>query len=176
MTESTLRRADAASMALLVLWTGMALGFALLVAPVVFKVIPSRDLAGLAMGKVLVRLDWAAWVGFGASLLLSGGLRWLAEIGDADVVGPLRLWTAGALVALLMCLASSFIFTPKLEQLRRSMLIPVEQVAPEHPDRVAYGKVHGFSRQMLVLRMLLGLGLAWGVTRLPRKAGSPAEA
>lgn len=168
MNEKTLRRLDLLSAALLLLWLGMALGFAFLQAPTTFQVLGSRDLAGQVVGATLRRLDWVAWAAFALPLGLSWGSRWLAEFQEADGIGPLRLWSATALVALLMCFASSFIVTPKLAALRTRINAPIESLAPEHPDRIAHGKAHGISRQMLGLRMLLALGLAIGVAFLPK--------
>lgn len=169
MNEKTLSRLDALSVALLLLWLGMALGFAFLQAPTTFQVLGSRDLAGQVVGATLRRLDWVAWGVFIAVLGLSWGSRWLAEFQEKDGIGPLRLWSASVLVALLMCFASSFILTPKLMATRARTNAPVETFAQDHPDRVAYQKAHGISRQMLILRMLLALGLAVGVGFLPRK-------
>ena len=169
MQPESLRRLDLLSLLLLLLWVGMALGFGILTAPVLFAQVPSRDLAGRVAGLVIERLDWAAWIAFGGSLALSFLPRWLAEFKEQDVVGPFRLWTAGALAALLMCLASSFIFTPKLREIRGRMTAPVESIAQEHPDRRAYDKAHGLSRQFFFLRVLLAAGLAVGLAWLPRE-------
>ncbi len=169
MNEKTLSRLDTVSVALLLLWLGMALGFAFLQAPTTFQVLGSRDLAGQVVGATLRRLDWVAGAVFLAVLGLSWGSRWLAEFQENDGIGPLRLWSATVLVALLMCFASSFILTPKLMATRARMNAPVETFAQDHPDRVAYQKAHGISRQMLILRMLLALGLAVGVGFLPRE-------
>jgi len=168
MNEKTLSRLDTVSVALLLLWLGMALGFAFLQAPTTFQVLGSRDLAGQVVGATLRRLDWVAGAVFLAVLGLSWGSRWLAEFQENDGIGPLRLWSATVLVALLMCFASSFILTPKLMATRARMNGPVETFAQDHPDRVTYQKAHGISRQMLILRMLLALGLTVGVGFLPK--------
>lgn len=170
MKARLLTRLDRASAGLLLLWVGMALGFAFLVAPVVFQVVPSRAVAGMAMGGVFVRLDGAAWGAFGGALMLSGVPRWVQEIGDGDhPVGPLRLWVGGLLAALLMCMASSFIITPRIEARRAALGATVDTLPTDHPERVAFAKAHGTSRQMLVLRMLLALGLAATVGFLPKQ-------
>ncbi len=169
MSEKTLSRLDTLSVALLLIWLGMALGFAFLQAPTTFQVLGSRDLAGQVVGATLRRLDWVAWGVFLSALGLSWGTRWLAEFQDKDGIGPLRLWSATVLVALLMCFSSSFILSPKLAATRARMNAPVETFAQDHPDRVANQKTHRVSRQMLILRMLLALGLAVGVGFLPKK-------
>lgn len=168
MTPKALARTDAAAALLLLLWAGMVLGFGLLMAPLLFSVLPSRDLAGMIAGRVVARLDLAAWVAFGGALVLVQGGRWLMEMREAEVVGPLRLWGAAALVALLMCFTSAFIVSPRLHAIRARMAGPVESFAPDHPDRAAFQKAHGVSRQLMGLRLLLALGLAAGLLALPR--------
>lgn len=174
------RALDALSIALLLLWTGMALDFSLVAAPALFKVLPARDLAGQVAGVVIPRLDWAAFAAFGLALALSAGGRWLQEIGDALPIGALRLWSFAALAGLLLTFASAFVVTPKVHEIRARMQGPIESYAPEHPDRAAHRKAHGISAQFLVIRMLLAVGLAATASRLPREpkpsAEGPAEA
>lgn len=166
MSPSTLRRLDCVSTALLLLWAGAALGFGLFAAPVFFRELPSRDVAGWIAGLILGRLDWAAWAAFGLAGL-SWGARWLAEVKD-DLIGPIRLWSAGWLVAMLMCLASAFVVAPKVQAIRARIGAPIETLAPEHADRVAYNKAHSLSRNLFFLRILLALGLAATVGMMPR--------
>jgi hypothetical protein len=168
MTAKTLARVDAAAAALLLIWAGMVLGFAFLTAPLLFGTLPSRELAGLVAGKVVARLDLAAWIAFGAALVLVEGARWLAELHEAEILGPMRLWGAAALLALLMCFASACIITPRLRTVRARLDGPVESFAPDQPDRAAFQKAHSISRQFMGLRLLLALALAAGVTALPR--------
>jgi hypothetical protein len=176
MTAKTLARLDALAAALLLIWSGLVIGFAFLMAPLLFSTLPSRDLAGQVAGKVVARLDIAAWIGFGGAILLVQGARFVAEYREAEVVGPLRLWGAAALLALLMCFTSGFIITPKLRDIRARMDGPVETLPQDHPDRAAYRKAHGLSRQLMGLRLLLALGLAAGIMALPRAGADPPGA
>ena len=176
MPERPFARTDAAAAGVLVLWAGMVLGFAFLVAPLLFKLLPSRDVAGAIAGRVVTRLDVMAWTAFLAAAVLALFPRWLKEVRDAAPVGPLRLWGATVLVALLMCFTSQFIVTPGLHRIRARMDGPVEALPQDHTDRMAYQKAHGISRQLMFIRLLLALGLAAGITVLPRVAGpKPAE-
>jgi hypothetical protein len=167
VTPRTLRLLDAAAAALLVLWTGMALGFALLSAPVLFRFLP-RDLAGSIVSVLLRRLDLAAWLAFGLAFVLAAGSRWVAEVPEEGPVGPTRLWTAAALAALLICFASTFIVSPRLHGIRAEHGAALETLPADHPDQRAFKRGHGLSRQFLLLRMLLALGLAGGIALLPR--------
>jgi len=172
MNSNVYRRLDAVAAALLLLWVGMVVAFAFLIAPLLFSTLPSRDLAGMIAGRVVTRLDWAAFIAFGGATALVVLPRYLQELGDEELLGPLRLWGAAAIVALLVCFASTFIVSPRLRALRALMNAPVETLARDSPERLAYNKAHGISRQFMGLRLLLALGLAAGVTALPsgRKA------
>lgn len=174
MNPTTLRRLDQLTLIVLLLWAGAALGFGIFSAPVFFRELPSRDVAGRIAGIIIGRLDWAAWVVFGLAGLSWVG-RWVAEVKE-DLIGPIRLWSGGLMVALLMCLASSFVVTPKVQAIRARINAPIESLAPDSVDRVAYNKAHGLSRNLFFLRILLAVGLAATVGLLPRggKAQEPA--
>jgi len=171
MSPKNLRHLDQFSAAILLLWAGAALGFGVFSAPVFFHELPSRDVAGRIAGLIIGRLDWAAWMAFGLAGL-SWGARWMAELQE-EAIGPIRLWSGAWLVAMLMCLASTFVVTPKIQDIRARIDAPVETLAPDHVDRVAYNKAHGVSRNLFFLRIALALGLAATVGRLPRKDQAP---
>lgn len=176
MSPSTLHRLDQLAKVLLLIWAGAALGFGIFSAPILFSELPSRDVAGRIAGLIIGRLDWAAWIAFGLAGLSWGG-RWATEV-KGDLLGPIRLWSAGWLVALLMCLASSFIVTPKVHAIRARIGAPIETLAPDHADRVAYNRAHALSRNLFILRILLAVGLAATVGLLPRtgRPSAPPEA
>ncbi len=173
MRPTTLLRLDQLSKIVLLLWAGAALGFGLFSAPVLFGELPSRDLAGRIAGLIIGRLDWAAWIVFGLAGLSWAG-RWASEVQD-EIIGPIRLWSGALMVALLMCLASSFVVTPKVHAIRARINAPLESLAPDHPDRVAYNKAHGLSRNLFFLRILLAVGLAASVSLLPRESRKPDQ-
>ncbi|HXC17629.1 MAG TPA: hypothetical protein VNV60_09335 [Holophagaceae bacterium] len=167
MTPKLLRRLDAVAAALLWMWVGAGLGFGILTAPGLFRIVPNRDLAGQVAGNAVGNLDLAAWAVFGAALLLVYAGRWFAGVDDVAGLGPIRLWAAACLAALTICLASSFIVTPKLHEIRARMNGPMESLSATNPDRAAYDKAHGASRQFFFLRLLLAAGLAMTLGRLP---------
>ena len=173
MTPTLLRRLDALTTALLWAWVGAALGFGLLTAPGLFRIVPSRDLAGQVAGNAVANLDLAAWAVFTAALLLVYAGRWFAGVDDEAPIGPIRLWAAACLAALVICLASSGIVTPRLRELRARMPGPVESLPANDRDRVAYDKAHSASRQFFFLRLLLAAGLALTLGRLPVEKETP---
>jgi len=166
--EKTLRRLDNVSLVLLLLWLGMALGFAALMAPALFSILPSKDLAGRLAGVMVARLDSVAWVAFGGALCLSYGGRWLNEIQDSTPIGPLRLWSAALLVALLFTFSSTFLATPRLHELRAQMNAPVESLPKDDPRVLSYRKTHGLSTQFFFIRVILAAALVWGLGSLPK--------
>lgn len=175
MTPKLLRRLDATAAALLWAWVGAGLGFGILTAPGLFRIVSSRDLAGQVAGNAVANLDLAAWIVFGAALLLVYAGRWFAGVDDIAGLGPIRLWAAACLAALTICMASSFIVTPKLHEIRARMNAPVESLPATNPDRAAYDKAHSASRQFFFLRLLLAAGLAMTLGRLPVERESLKE-
>jgi hypothetical protein len=166
MSPATLHRLDQFSKILLLIWAGAAIGFGIFTAPVLFQHLTSRDVAGQIAGLIIGRLDWAAWIAFGLAGLSWGG-RWAAEVKE-DLIGPIRVWSAAWLVALVMCLASTFVVTPKIHAIRGRINAPIESLAQDHPDRKAYNMAHSLSRNLFFLRILLAIGLAATVGLLPR--------
>lgn len=171
MTEARLKWLDALSLAVLLLWAGAALGFALFSAPALFRLLP-RDLAAGVAGALVGALDLAALGAFGLPLLLASGTRWLAEIEDAFAIGPLRLWTATAFMALVLSGLSGFVISPRIRDIRAAHQGMVSNLAADHPDRRALARNHKLSTQAFAIRILLAVGLAWGIAKLPtRKPG-----
>lgn len=170
MNERTYSRLDRLSASLLLLWAGMAFAVGFLVAPVVLRQDPGGDLAGKVLGPCFWRLDLASWFAFGLPLLMSYGARWLSEVHDG-AMGAMRLWSAAALAALLMCFASMAIVNPRMESLRTAA-----HGAAETREGRAFSRARNISMQLMVLRMLLGLGLAAGVSCLPKSSGGAAPA
>jgi predicted nucleic acid-binding Zn ribbon protein len=114
-------------------------------------------------------IDIAAWVAFGGPLFLSGLLRWLNDITDAEAIGPYRLWATAGAVALVFCMASSFIATPKMENLRVRLAAQGISAQQQALLQKEYAKVSNFSLQFLSIRALLAVGMAMGLKKLPRK-------
>lgn len=169
MNETNLKRLDSASIALLLLWAGAALGFGAFSAPLLFRMLP-RDLAATVAGALVAGLDVAALAAYGLALVLSIGSRWLAEIEDDFPIGPLRLWTAAAFMALVMSALSAFLITPRIREIRAAHQGQISALPVDHPDRKALDRNHKLSTQAFMLRILLAAGLAWGVGKLPRTA------
>ena len=139
--------------------------------------LPSWDIASRLIRDCFQRLDLLAWFAFGLPLVLSYGSRWLAEVKDTDEpdepVGPLRLWSAAILAALLMCFASAAIVNPRMTAIHARITVPLEALPQGDPDRSAFDRAHKVSSQLLALRLLLAAGLVAGLAYLPKS--QPAE-
>jgi predicted nucleic acid-binding Zn ribbon protein len=155
LTEKTLAVLDAISLGLLALWPILAiLHFLFRPAFTIFAI------------------DNAAWIAFGCPLFLSGLLRWLNEVTDTEAIGPYRLWTAAGTVALVLCMASSFIATPKMEELQIQLATEGISAQQQALLQKEHAKASNFSLQFLSIRAVLAVGMALGLKKLPRKKAS----
>ncbi|MDR2696979.1 MAG: hypothetical protein LBB40_00710 [Holophagales bacterium] len=151
MKKKSLVVLDAISVGLLAIWLGLA------VAHFIFSAT-----------LTVFHIDIAAWIAFGMSLLLSGLPRWLHEIADTEIIGPFRLWVAAGATALILCMASTFIATPKMKAIRRIQSVNQNMSAQQHDSLVRdYTKVNNFSVQFLIIRAVLAAGMALGLKKLP---------
>lgn len=173
MRPSLLRRLDALAVLLLLLWAGMALGFGALTAPALFRLSPRPELAATLAGALVERLDWMAFLAFGGALALVYGGRWLAEVADPLPLGPIKVWAMTAFMALVFTALSALLITPRIRVLRAAHANSISSLAEDDADRRALRRNHALSTQVFLLRLLLAVGLAWGVTRLkdPRVEG-----
>ena len=151
MSVKSLVVLDAVSAGLLAAWLGFVIVF--------FVLRPAIAIS---------HTDIAAWLAFGASLLLSGLPRWLYEIRDTEIIGPLRLWAAAGMVALVFCIASSFIATPKMETIQAQLAGRNLSVPQQDSLNKSYAKANNFSLQFLCIRAMLAMGLLFGLKKLPR--------
>ena len=158
ISEKNISILDRLSAGILILWFGVAL-LRFIFRPVI----------------TIFFTDIAAWIAFSAPLLLSWLPRWLYEITDTDIIGPLRLWGAAATAGLLFCIASSFIATPKMETVLAQLASPDISEQQRESLSLARDRAQNFSMQFLCIRAALAAGMALGLKKLPRKAVSVSE-
>ena len=142
---------------LLALWLGAALFFSATVAPAVFSVLRSFQLANASeiAGTIVTRtLAVVNLGGFAISLFLlaTAFLFKRAASGAAFYVETILL----ALVAILTA-ASQWWSSPKMLALRAAMPAPIDQVARTDPRRIAFDSLHHYSVALLALAMLASL-------------------
>ena len=129
---------------LLSAWLGAAVLVTTVVAPAAFAVLPSRTLAGALVGRVLPVLFIAGLVVALASLSLDSG----------DHGRAIRVRRAMLIVAAVSCAAAQFAVAPRIERVRKEIAGPVEQLSPDDPRRVAFGRLHAASVAWLGVAMV----------------------
>ena len=145
---------------LLTLWVGAHWSVGYLVAPVLFKTLDDRQMAGMLAGKMFAITAWVGLVVCGI-LLLSLLIR-----EKMDMLRAWRFWVLN--LALILVLVGMFVIQPQMAALKAQGIMPATDVAAE------FGKLHGISSVMYLLTSLCGLALVWlgvrGGTVRPRSA------
>ncbi len=96
------------------------------------------------MGRVLPVVFIAGLVVALASLWLDSGDRGRA----------IRVRRAMLIVAAVSCAAAQFAVGPRIERVRKEIDGPVEQLPPDDPRRIAFGRLHAASVAWLGLAMI----------------------
>jgi hypothetical protein len=171
MTAKTIDRLDAAANIVLLIWVGMAICVNIFVIPLIIKYTNSYELAELMIAKLAMRLDTVAWIAFAVSFFLVKSTRLIMGIvEESEAIGPLRLWVAAALLALLTCFVSTFIVAPKLCAVRSHVGIAMDVSNMNiNDDSLSHKKAIRISRQLTWLRIIVAIGMAAGIRALPRK-------
>lgn len=135
----------------LALWVGALFSFGALFAPVLFRSIPSRDQAGAIAGDILARID--------ALGLVTGGIMLVVTVLQSINSGWRAIDLSRCLVAvamLVLVLMNTFTVRQRIVGLRQKMGQPIDEVDPEDPLRLEYGKQHRLSRMIFSANLLLG--------------------
>lgn len=135
----------------LIVWLGGIIFFAVL-APNVFAVLPSHQLAGNVVGRLLRILHWMGIVS-GVVFLIASMLYSRFTTGNAD---PFSLRHLLLYLMLLLTVASQFGITRKMAALRTAMG-DIDTVAVSDPRRVEFNALHSWSTRMEVGVLMMGL-------------------
>lgn len=132
----------------LAVWIGAAVFFSAAVAPVLFRVLPTRALAGEAVAGMLPVVFYSGIVA-GLILLLTAlprdEGRWWS--------GP----TVAAGVMILACAVAQWFIGPRISRIRDAIAGPVDNLSPSDPRRVTFGRLHGLSVGWLGVAILAAL-------------------
>jgi hypothetical protein len=142
---------------LLVAWFGAALFFGAVVAPAAFGVLRSFGLpnASEIAGSIVTRsLSVVNLAGFVIALLLlvtvilrrnhSSRLSFIVE---CICLGVIALATG----------AGHWFIAARMRALRAAMVLPIDQIAADDPNRIAFNNLHGYSVNALSLAMIAAL-------------------
>ena len=136
---------------LIAVWLGAAVFFSFALAPVLFSVLPTRELAGLVVNRMLTILNTGgAFVG--VALLVSGVFKL-----NNGVVGQQRAWKMEVAALSVVTLASTvnqWVIGRRIAELRARMGGSIDEVAVTDPLRIEFGQLHGVSVAVLVVGML----------------------
>lgn len=136
----------------LVIWIGGIIFFAAAVAPTVFRVLPTRHLAGAVVTRSLGILHWMGIV-CAIVFLVTSMLHSYFARGDAHPAAPRHVLVY---VMLVLTLISQFLVSAKMAALRGAMgeidLVPVADAR-----RIAFNQLHAWSTRLETGVLILGL-------------------
>jgi uncharacterized membrane protein len=144
----------------LVVWIGGIIFFAFGVAPTVFKVLPTRHLAGAVVTRSLAILHWMGIVS-GVVFVVSSMAYTHATRGVAEPFAPRHLVIYAMLVLTVM---SQFVVAPQMVALRTQMVV-IDDVPPTDARRVEFNRLHVWSTRLESAVLLLGLAALYMTAR-----------
>ena len=143
----------------LVVWLGGIVFFAIM-APNVFAVVPTREMAGQVIARLLTILHS---MGIVAGIVFLFCSLLLARLTG----GAFKPWAARNLLIVAMlvltCLSQFYVFA-RMESLRRDMGV-IDQVAPSDSRRIEFNDLHVWSTRLEGGVLLLGLGVVSSLAR-----------
>jgi hypothetical protein len=139
------------------MWVGSALFFGAVVAPSAFGVLRSFDLsnaseiAGSIVTRTLAVVNIAGFVIALFSLISLFVLR--SSYGRVSFI----LQTVLLAVIALSTGVGHWVIAARMRALRTAMVLPIDQVNPDDPRRIAFNSLHGYSVNALGLAMIAAL-------------------
>jgi hypothetical protein len=136
------------------MWLGAALFFGAVVAPAAFGVLRSFDLpnASEIAGSIVTRtLGVINISGFAISLLLL--LTLILVRGNRSSVSFLLELICLAVLAVATGVGH-WLIASRMRALRAAMILPIDQIAPDDPRRLAFNSLHGYSVNVLGIAMI----------------------
>ncbi len=144
----------------LAVWIGGIIFFAAAVAPTVFKVLPTRHLAGAVVTRSLGILHWMG-IFCAVVFLVTSMLHTYSARGAAHPLAPRHLLVY---VMLALTLISQFVVSAKMAALRAAMgeidLVPIADAR-----RIAFNQLHAWSTRLESGVLILGLVVLFLVAR-----------
>ena len=140
----------------LVVWIGGIIFFAFVVAPAVFSVLPTHDLAGKVVGSSLTALHWIG--------LFSGIVYLICSLLHArfssGFVHPFAARNVLIVLMLALTVISLFAVTPKMNALKADMGV-IDNVPQTDSRRIEFNDLHVWSTRLEGGVLLMGLVVVW---------------
>ena len=143
----------------LAVWLGGIMFFAFVLAPTVFSVLPTRNLAGMVVSRSLARLHWIGLFSGIAYLVFS---LVFSRLGGSFQPFALRHLLVVLMIVLL--LIAQFGISGKMNRLRADMGV-IDSVAEDDPRRVEFNRLHVWSTRAEGTILILGLAVLFLTTR-----------
>ena len=141
---------------LLTSWLGAAILFSAVVAPNVFRVLSAFDLpnANEIAGTIITRTL--------SDINISGFILGLLLVISAFAKRSYRQRSVGLEIVMLMILSittglGEWVIADKMRGLRAAMRMPIDQVALNDPNRLAFAALHGYSVTALGIAIIAAL-------------------
>jgi uncharacterized membrane protein len=136
----------------LIVWIGGIIFFAFVLAPTLFTVLPTRELAGAVVNPTLSKLHWMG---------IFSGLIFLICSLTCNQIKHARLRTLSATHVLLvlmlaLTLISQFFITPRMRELRAEMGV-IDNIPYSDSRRIEFNRLHEWSTRAEGAVLLLGL-------------------
>ncbi len=138
------------------LWVGCLFCFAVLVAPLPFRLLASREEAGVLNGAILHRVESVGLV-LGGMALLAAAFSFALMVQIGQGVGLAAGRGLATMIVLGCTLADMTVIRPRLDQIKQHGGQPVTELAEDHPARVEFNRLHRQSVRVFAVALLTGL-------------------
>ncbi len=138
----------------LIVWIGGIIFFAFVLAPTVFSVLPTRELAGNVVNPSLNKLHWMGL--FSGVVFLIFSLLY-----NQLLYAQMRAFSAAHLllaIMLVLTAVSQFGVTPRMAALRSDMGV-IDNIRHDDPRRIEFNRLHEWSTRLEGGVFFCGLGL-----------------
>jgi Domain of unknown function (DUF4149) len=136
----------------LVVWLGGITFFAFVLAPTVFSVLPTRELAGTVVNRTLPVLHWMGVVS--GIVFLATSMSYAAiTTGSAQALAPRHILVV---LMLVLTLVSMFVVSSRMMALRAEMGV-IDNVPLDDARRVEFNRLHHWSTRIEGAVYLVGL-------------------
>ena len=144
----------------LVVWIGGLIFFAFVLAPTVFAVLPTRQLAGNVVNRSLGILHWMA-ISCGVVFAITSIID--SRVVDG-VVAPFALRNLVIYAMLILTLVGMFGIASRMGILRQEMGL-IDNLPHDNPLRVEFNRLHVWSTRIESSVLVLGLALLYLTAR-----------
>lgn len=144
----------------LVLWIGGIVYFGAVVAPTVFAVLPTHDLAGKVVTRTLANLHLIGII-CGVVFLICSMIVSYVTKGSAQVFAPRHI----AIVAMIaLTFIAQDVVGKRMNHIKDQIGV-IDNVSASDPQRVEFNRLHVWSTRLEGCILLLGVGVLYGASR-----------